>query len=73
MNHCCSLFRVMAVLTEVPFYQTTWHHIPGKCNIGAVYQETPRSHTNDLTLDYMYILTAIHFLINCGGNVYCYY
>jgi hypothetical protein len=61
MYHCCSLFRVMAVLTKVSFYQTTWHHILGRCNIDTVHQETPISHKNDLTLGYVYIFTAVHF------------
>jgi hypothetical protein len=66
-HHCCSLIRVMAVLTEVPIYQTAWHHIPGKCNLDGVHQETPRSHKNNLILGYVYIFTAIHFLSTAVG------
>lgn len=66
--HCCSLIRFMAVLTEVPIYQTVWHHIPGKCNLDGVHQETPRSHKNNMILGYVYIFTAIRFFICCGGN-----
>jgi len=57
----------MAVLTVVPVYQAAWLHIPGKCNLDGVHQETRRFHKNNLILGYVYIFRAIHFLSTVVG------